>query len=537
NDIIRDTGDFTADTLMVTVTEDDNVLSIARFGTTDDLVIAFDNGTSVTIEDQFVSDSAVEKLTFRFIDPVWGNETDTFTWTGTATNGQDLLVSTNQGISVKNALGGDDIVAGGSANDTLTGGAGYDEIFGNAGADVLYGDVFNNGAITPVNGVDYDDDLYGGFGNDKLYGQVGNDWLNGFAGSDLLNGGNSWDTADYFNSPSGITVTLTNGSGTASDGFGSTDTLVNIESVHGSAFDDRLTFGAGNTSNLNFTGGRGNDIITGSTNNCGEIVKYDDDPARVLVNLRTSAYSGNGVTIAASTGKDGWGTTDRLTQIDGVSGSQFNDVLVGGNGAFLRGGKGNDIIVGTGNATVGFWEGTQGARVNIGSTDYVIGGATLVAGKGIDEFGTTDTLSGIGNISGSYDNDILIGSATSNSIQGNSGNDTIDGGAGVDDLRGDGGNDVFRFRYANQGGDTIADFTHGVDKIQLVSANFGFAVAALPTNKLLDSGDPIPSSACLIYNQSNGTLSYHSAAGATSVLAHLTGNPTLTTSDFVIVAN
>jgi len=71
-------------------------------------------------------------------------------------------------------------------------------------------------------------------GNDKLSG--GSIHLQGGAGNDVLIGLNSNTTVNYYDTPSGVNVNLL--TGTALDGWGGVDTLVNIYIVHGSRFAD-----------------------------------------------------------------------------------------------------------------------------------------------------------------------------------------------------------------------------------------------------------------------------------------------------------
>ena len=100
------------------------------------------------------------------------------------------------------------------------------------------------------------DTLSGGAGNDLLLGGAGDDVLSGGAGDDRLIGGLGTDTADYSNDIAGVVVDLANG--TATDGSGGMDTLISIENVIGSDFDDVLT---GNSRDNVFIGGAGADTF------------------------------------------------------------------------------------------------------------------------------------------------------------------------------------------------------------------------------------------------------------------------------------
>jgi Ca2+-binding RTX toxin-like protein len=71
-------------------------------------------------------------------------------------------------------------------------------------------------------------------------GNDGNDVLEGGAGNDTLNGGNGLDTASYTSATAAVTVNLATTTAQNTVGAG-TDTLVSIENVKGSAFNDTLT--------------------------------------------------------------------------------------------------------------------------------------------------------------------------------------------------------------------------------------------------------------------------------------------------------
>ena len=145
----------------------------------------------------------------------------------------DVLIASSTGSSLSGS-DGDDQLSGGAGhddlfgdngNDTLNGGAGHDELYGGNGNDNLYGDA----------GQDY---LSGGKGNDNLYGGADDDELAGGAGSDFIDGGSGYDTLDFRNSFSGVTVNLETGTGLGGDAHG--DTYENIEGVQGSNQNDVL---------------------------------------------------------------------------------------------------------------------------------------------------------------------------------------------------------------------------------------------------------------------------------------------------------
>jgi len=199
-------------------------------------------------------------------------------------------------------------------------------------------------------------------GDDTLEGADGDDVLDGGAGSDTLDGGDGWDGVWYSDDEehggaAGVVVNLE--LGTATDGFGDTDTLIGIEWVSGTAQADTLTGADSATEEVEwFAALDGNDTIDGGTGGF-DIVSYSDDDNRggsaaVVVNLSTG------------TATDGFGSIDTLIDIEAVDGTRFGDHLIGdGLRNQLQGLDGDDILDGNGSDIVG-----QG-----GFVDNLIGGA------------------------------------------------------------------------------------------------------------------------------------------------------------------
>ncbi len=197
----------------------------------------------------------------------------------------DVLIGTSQ----------NDFLYGGSGDDILQGKAGDDTLDGGDGVDIVdYSDTVN-GIITNlltgivsddghgdadtlidlenVNGSSFDDEItgndetnaiYGNDGDDIINGLGGDDTLVGGAGNDILDGGSGNDTADYRTSLSSITIDLS--LGTASDGFYAGDTLISIENVYGSEFDDTII---GDNGNNIITGSYGDDVLRGGLGSDG----------------------------------------------------------------------------------------------------------------------------------------------------------------------------------------------------------------------------------------------------------------------------
>jgi Ca2+-binding RTX toxin-like protein len=160
------------------------------------------------------------------------------------------------------------IVTGTTAAETIRGTGSSEMIYGGGGADIIYG-----GA-----GDDY---IFGGAENDKLYGEAGNDVLDGGIGNNKLDGGQGVDTVTYETAQAGVTVGLSS-SMSQRTGGGGTDSIVGVENLTGSHFNDKLTGSGGNNvlsgldgrdtlngggGNDTLIGGAGIDVLTGGSGN------------------------------------------------------------------------------------------------------------------------------------------------------------------------------------------------------------------------------------------------------------------------------
>lgn len=340
-------------------------------------------------------------------------------------NSANNTMDGSAGNDVLNGLGGNDTLIGGSGNDTLDGGAGVDLMQGGAGNDTymvdnaddtvieeldggidtvqvnvpvqtwqpsntvytlganvengiisapivpppiivtatgatttagsLYGNTLNNtlhGAATLTN---Y---LYGNAGNDSLYGGNRQDMLVGGDGDDYIDGGAGSDNISYHTASTGVTVNLSI-TGAQNTQGGGIDTLLNVENILGSNYNDHLT---GNAANNRFQSMGGNDVIDGGAG-AFDLIEFTNVFAAVNVSMTGwSIQSTDMQRIGAVT----------ISNIEGVSGSIYNDTLTGSTGAdYLNGYAGSDVING-------------GA-----GDDYLAGGSsadTLTGGAGKDTF-------------------------------------------------------------------------------------------------------------------------------------------------------
>ncbi|KQW78798.1 beta strand repeat-containing protein [Brevundimonas sp. Root1279] len=436
-------------------------------------------------------------------------------------NHNDILVGSS----------GTDIVFGMAGDDTLNGGLGSDELDGGDGVDTAifsgnYADysISTVAGVTSVSGADGSDILVnvermqfadrlviagiivngtpngemltGTEGDDTLDGMAGNDNLRGGQGNDALIGGDDIDVADYSLAAGGVIANLTTGTA-ANDGDGGQDTLADVENLFGSAYNDNLT---GNGANNDLRGGAGDDIVSGLGADdflhgvTGNDQLLGGDGADVLRGgagvdvlnggngIDTADYSAAAAAVRAqlnanSSSNDGDGATDTFVSIENLTGSAFNDTLIGdGAGNILRGGLGADTILGlAGNDVI--WGGAgvvNQVQGGLGDDYYVLeanDSVVEVAGEGND---TIEARINTYVLALNVENLVFAGNGNF-AATGNAQNNTITAGSGNDNLRGRGGVDVL-----NGGG--------GIDTVDYTLAAAG-VTARLDTNRATNDGD------------------------------------------------
>jgi Ca2+-binding RTX toxin-like protein len=320
---------------------------------------------------------------------------------------------------------------GGKGNDLLSAGLGNDLLDGGDGDDRLDGGLGN-------------DTLIGGAGTDSLWGNQGDDLMIGGAGADLLDGGDGMDTASYETSLAGVVNALLNKDGSndhklQAEGDAVGDTLLNIENLIGSQFDDTL---AGNDGDNLIVGLAGNDVIYGG--------KGDDTLFGEVGNDSLQGESGND----SLSGGDG---------DDSLDGGDGDDVLIGGSGAdILNGGKGSDSA-----SYQNSLAGLIAVLKNLDGSSY----------NGLQSNGEAkgDVFSNIENLIGSQFNDTLAGNDEDNILAGLDGHDELYGGKGNDSLFGGAGNDRL---YGGEGRDLL-NGGEGRDYAIYVDSRVGIAAVML----------------------------------------------------------
>ena len=321
------------------------------------------------------------------------------------------------------------VLRGGVGDDTIHGGNFLGEaIFGGNGNDILIATQEMN--QTSAN------NLFGDAGSDYLSGGDAYDVLEGGIGNDTLDGGAGINTAAYNFAKSGVTVDLriVGAQNTGSEGY---DTLININNISGSLFNDKLY---GNDGNNYIDGVAGSNYIFGA---------------------------GGNDTLIGGSGSD---------TILGGDGDDLLQGNYGNNGAIdiLNGGAGID--------SASYYDSilNQGVNVNLSikTAQNTIGGGfdILIDIENLTGSVYSDTLTGsvVDNFITAYGgNDKLFGLAGNDTLNGGEGADTLTGGIGCDILSGELNADIFDVNDIGDSEvgvnrDVIADFSQlEFDKIDL----------------------------------------------------------------------
>jgi Ca2+-binding RTX toxin-like protein len=464
----------------------------------------------------------------------------TTTMQNTVGSGSDTLnnIENLTGSSFNDTLTGNAVtnsLNGGAGADTMSGGGGSDIYYvndagdvvieadanlGTGGADIVYTSISN---YTMSANIEYAR-LLTVSGSTSLTGNNLNNILYAGLSNDVLNGAGGIDTVSYAYAAAAITVSLATTAAQSTLGSG-TDTLIKIENINGSGYDDTLT---GNATANTLNGGSGADRLTGGN---GSDTYFVDNVGDLVIETNATAATGgvdfvytylSSYTLAANLENArilSSGTAN-------LSGNGLNNILYAGAGNnVLNGGSGVD--------TVSYAFAARAVNVNLATA-----GTQATGGS------ATDTLIGIENLTGSNYNDVLKGNSGANQLDGGAGNDTLSGGLGIDTLIGGSGRDTFVFNtpLASANADIIQGFSTVDDTIHLENTGI---FSALTTAGALTAGAFNTGLAAtqaddrIIYNAASGTLLYD-ADGTGSIaavrIATLTGViGILTAADFVVI--
>lgn len=419
---------------------------------------------------------------------------------------EDRLSAENSPVGVVIDLSGKthinfEDVFGSQFDDVLTGDANRNDIWGNQGDDVIDGgvgyDYINPGdgndtwiydpedsvneyfdywygpyvggvdtidasaAADPVviNMSEYDyrgfENFIGGSGADDVTGNAWDNVIEGGAGADVINGGGHpspgtdrpsiGDTASYAGSTAAVTVNL--GTGTGSGGDAEGDQLSGIDNLLGSEGNDVLT---GDFGNNVLEGGGGADQLDGG----------EPDPIQGSIDVASYARSASGVTVSLADPSLNTGDAagDSYTNILGLLGSSFDDVLYGDDqdnyiidGMFVYPSYyyGTSLLFGLGDDWVDGGLGSDSIMTGAGDDTVVYDAADDVRDWGgrneyndlVNTFDTVDASSADAGVTiDLYANYLgfekIIGSNFADTLAGNDDDNVLVGGAGADSLDG-----------------------------------------------------------------------------------------------------
>ncbi|RFO97516.1 hypothetical protein DIC66_06485 [Rhodoferax lacus] len=401
----------------------------------------------------------------------------------------DTLIGDAQANVLQGGLG-NDILMGRGGSDTLDGGGDVDTAsyqYDTFGVSVSLTTNLGTGgeadgdtlvSIENLTGGSGADTLTGDTGVNILNGGLGNDSLEGMGSADVLIGGGGTDTASYAHASAAVLSSLTTafsaGPAVVQDGDANGDTYSGIVNLTGSAFSDVL-IGDANANVI--SGGNGDDVLEGMAGtdslaggSGNDTASYAHAATGVVSSLTTTFSTG----VAPVQAGDAAG--DTYTSIENLTGSGFNDTLVGdGNVNILTGGAGTNVLEGMGGADVligGTGTGSDSDTASYAHALTAVAASLTASLAGFSASGDAagDSYTSIENLTGSIFNDTLVG---------NAGNNTLDGGSGDDVLEGLGGADAL----VGGTGVNTASYEHGTDQ------GAGVGVVASLANASLNTGD------------------------------------------------
>ncbi len=305
------------------------------------------------------------------------------------------------------------------------------------------------------------DIIYAGGGDDIIRTGIGNDFISGGTGNNSIDAGSEIDMLTYIERTEDITLNLSEGANqdgfyTATVGTGFIDIIRDVENlvlgsgndvirgsvanniIEGRDGNDILDGGAGGNDTL--LGGIGNDILRSGFGNDtldGEAgtntLEYTQSATGINTNQTLLDVNGfynvvNGI------------YTDKVKNISTLTGSNFNDVIIGtASNQIYNGQNGDDTIDGgEGLDTINGGAGNDTASY----ASLTSGSISVLASTVTDQNGNIENLVNIENIHGTTANDSFIGDAGNNSYSGLGGNDNFVATLGTDTINGGIGDDT-----------------------------------------------------------------------------------------------
>ena len=457
-----------------------------------------------------IQDTYLRIDTVREVEGIIGSDLDDIfdmnerATTVDARGGDDVIHAGGNRDTIDGGAGADEI-HGEDGSDILSGGADADQVFGGAGADLINGgvdgDVIDGGAdrdtlsyaklaggvaitlngatsgtATGATGSDSFTDievLIGSQGDDTYTGSDLDDTYIYVAGLDTIDGGIGSDTVSFGLSTTAVSIYLDLqlvDSALDPDqpdaGLFVQERLANltrIENVEGSDYDDLILGGpmaniiAGGAGDDDIRGGLGlhNDVLIGGDGNdtfhdaCSSGAdSFDGGDGQDWLDY---SRSGNGVIASLTAG----GGDDSVFNIEGLRGSDFNDVLtgddfgniiVGGDGGDLMSGLGGDdlfVLDGRGFKTLDGGDGSDTMDLSqmSGAAIVFLQSSVAFSYDGPDRSGPSTHMATVRD--DSIEN--VIGTAFDDFLQGTDGDNLLAAGAGKNEVQGLGGADVVAY--------------------------------------------------------------------------------------------
>jgi hypothetical protein len=323
--------------------------------------------------------------------------------------------------------------------------------------------------VSSVNGSVFDDLLIGGSaGRQGIYDGV--EQFTGGPGSDTIDGAGGDDVAIYNSSPGPISVNMNLATEQVqNDGWGFKDTLIDIQGIVGTAYDDTVSGGSDPNAYFLFSPSGGKDIFFGGAGT--NEIDYAHSPDSVVVRL--SGWVGKTGLIPSGfigSALDGWGDIDLFTNVQNVEGSHYNDLIVGDEGNNVLDGRGGSDTIdgGAGIDTLEFNQATVGIHVDL-SKGLVINDGHGIGDASPAEGTSQDQISNIENVTGSSLDDLIIGDNHNNELHGLRGNDTLIGGGGTDTAVFKGPRSDYRITTLSDGSTRVLDLVADRDGTDLLS--------------------------------------------------------------------
>jgi Ca2+-binding RTX toxin-like protein len=354
-------------------------------------------------------------------------------------------------ISIENLIGS-------NFNDTLSGNVGNNVLDGGLGVNTVSYTRSTAGVVVDLSLAVAQNTIGAGFDTlrnfQNITGSRFSDTLTGTSGNNVIDGGAGYDTVSYANAGASVVVSLAIIAPQVTGGAG-TDTLLNLEGLIGSNFNDRLT---GNGSDNTIEGLWGDDSILASVGYDALLGGSGTDTANYQ-----SFRSPISFNVAGSFVEKWAFGLDKLVDIEVVvASSTASDTIDHTTVAGPFTGTTTDLTANTvtviGLSPISYviqqFENVEGS----GFTDKIVGsqGSNILNGYKGDDY-----------IDGRAGNDVLTGGSGNDTLDGGLGNDFLEGGLGTDSIIATAGSDIINYTSTAESvvgaaRDVITGFTTGV---------------------------------------------------------------------------